>query len=474
LTIAAADLRSVDTPIALTGAGPGAGLPGLASPELLAALGFSGAEGDLVRLPAAALQGPVRSEVLAVVGLGQDPGPDALRRAAGAALRQLGGQRLGRVGLAFEAAAAEPALAAALAEGALLGADDAAQMVFACPAGAAPAGLEPALDRARKLAEAVRAARDLVNQPPNELYPEALAAAAAAGAKQAGLEVEVLDQAQLAAGGYGGLVAVGQGSIHPPRLVSLRYSPPGAKRHLALVGKGITFDSGGLSLKSRASMVAMKSDMAGAAAVLQAVLAAAALKVAVKVSAFLCLAENLPSGGAVRPGDVIAQKGGRTVEVADTDAEGRLVLADGIVAAREAGADEVVDIATLTGAQITALGKRMAGVMGTPQVRQGLVRAAARAGEAVWAMPLPEDLLDGLKSDVADLASVNLSDGSAGMLVAGLFLREFAGSAPWGHIDMAGPAYNRGEPHGFTPKGATGFGVATLLAYLEAQAAPTP
>jgi leucyl aminopeptidase len=470
LTIATADIRSLSAPTIPTGAQAEAGLPGLASAALLQRLGFNGQEGDLVRLPAAALEASIQAEVLAVVGLGAAPSPAALRRASGSALRQLGAA--GRVGLAFDELplADQPALAAAVAEGALLGAHDAVEVVFATPR-AATASVKRLVKRAEELADAVKATRDLVNQPPNLLYPAAFAAAAAAAAKTAGVRAKVLDEGQLARGGYGGLVAVGQGSIHPPRLVVLTYAPARAKRQVALVGKGITFDSGGVSLKTRAGMETMKSDMAGAAAVLHATLAAARLKVPLKVNAYLCLAENLPSGSALRPGDVIVQKDGHTVEVVNTDAEGRLVLADGLAAARQAGAERLVDIATLTGAQITALGQRVAGVMGTPEVRDGIVAAADLAGEGAWPMPLPGELMDLFKSDVADFANANFRDRSAGMLSAGVFLQQFAGSTPWAHIDMAGPSFNTGEPHGFTPKGGTGFGVATLLAYLEAVAA---
>jgi leucyl aminopeptidase len=324
--------------------------------------------------------------------------------------------------------------------------------------------------RAEIVAGGVKAARRLVNAPPNQLYPETLAEAAVQAAKGTALRARVLDEAALARGGYGGLTAVGQGSAHPPRLVVLTYSPARAKRHVALVGKGITFDSGGLSLKPPAAMATMKQDMAGAAAALHAAVAAAALKLPLKVTAFLCLAENMPSGAATRPGDVIIMKDGHAVEVVNTDAEGRLVLADGIAAAREAKADQVVDIATLTGAQIVALGNRVAGVMGTPEVRQALVAAAGRAGEAAWPMPLPDDLLSRLDSTVADFANADMTDRAAGMLTAGVFLKQFAGPVPWGHIDIAGPAFNDGEPWGFTPKGATGYGVATLVAHLEAVA----
>src|SRR5690606_19171063 len=231
------------------------------------------------------------------------------------------------------------------------------------------------------------------------------------------------------------------------------------------VGKGITFDSGGLSIKPAKSMETMKSDMAGAAAVLHTVLAAAALELPVAVTGWLCLAENMPSGTAQRPSDVITQRGGKTVEVLNTDAEGRLVLADGLAAACEEKPDVVVDIATLTGAQVVALGARVSAVMGDDDVRQAVVDAAETAGEQFWPMPLPSELRASLDSKVADLA--NIGDRMGGMLVGGLFLREFVGETPWAHLDIAGPAFNDGAPYGYTPSGGTGVGVRTLLGFLE-------
>jgi leucyl aminopeptidase len=462
ITLSSADIRTLDTPVVLTGARPGAGVPGLADADLLEALGFTGAEGELARIPRAALRGAFQGEVLAVAGLGDGVGATALRRAAGAGARLLG--PVDGIGLALDSD--EPALTAAALEGAALGAHNGVPLVLgrSRPTDAAAKRLAT---RAETLARAVRATRALVNQPPNRLYPETFVQAAQEAAKGVAVKVRVLDETALAKGGYGGLVGVGQGSIHPPRLAILTYSPARAKRHVALVGKGITFDSGGLSLKPPAAMETMKSDMAGAAAVLHALRAAAALKLPVKVTAYLCLAENLPSGSAQRPSDVIVLRDGHAVEVTNTDAEGRLVLADGIAAAREAGADEVIDIATLTGAQVVALGNRVAGVMGTPETRDRVVAAADLAGEPAWGMPLPPDLIDLFKSDMADLTNANLKDRAAGMLAAGVFLQQFVGDTPWAHIDIAGPAFNTGEPHGFTPKGGSGFGVATLLAHLE-------
>src|SRR5665648_1025431 len=322
-----------------------------------------------------------------------------------------------------------------------------------------------AVERAVVLAHAVNGVRDLVNTAPVDLYPEAFAEIARTAARGTKVKVTVLDEKALAAGGYGGLVAVGQGSVRPPRLVRLSWAPARAKRSVAIVGKGITFDSGGLSIKPAKGMVTMKLDMAGAAAVLHTVLAAATLELPVKVTGWLCVAENMPSGSAQRPSDVITQRGGKTVEVLNTDAEGRLVLADGLAAAVEEKPDAVVDIATLTGAQMVALGSRVSAVMGTDTLREQVVAAATAAGEQFWPMPLPAELRSSLKSAVADLA--NIGDRNGGMLVAGLFLQEFVGDTPWAHLDIAGPAFNEGQGWGYTPTGGTGVGVRTLLTLLE-------
>jgi leucyl aminopeptidase len=341
--------------------------------------------------------------------------------------------------------------------------------------------LKAAVERAHVLAAAVAATRDLVNCPPVDLYPATFADAAREQAKDLPVKVTVLDEKQLAKGGYGGILGVGQGSTRPPRLVKVAYSPRGARRHVALVGKGITFDSGGLSIKPAQGMETMKLDMAGAAAVLETVLAAARLGLPVRVTGWLCLAENMPSGTAQRPSDVLTTYGGRTVEVLNTDAEGRLVLADGIVAAGEEQPDAIVDVATLTGAQMVALGNRVSAIMGADdELVQRVHRASEKAGEQFWPMPLPEELRPSLDSQVADIA--NMGERYGGMLVAGLFLREFVpttgtedgatdGRLPWAHLDIAGPAFNEGTPHGYTGKGGTGVGVRTLLALLEDVAA---
>jgi leucyl aminopeptidase len=284
--------------------------------------------------------------------------------------------------------------------------------------------------------------------------------------------VEVLDEHELREGGYGGLTGVGQGSTRPPRLVRLSYTHPEAAKTVAFVGKGITFDSGGLSLKPPKSMETMKSDMGGAAATLAATAAIAELGLPVNVVGYMCLAENMPGGAAQRPSDIITIYGGKTVEVLNTDAEGRLVMADALARSGADNPDLVVDIATLTGAASVALGRRTAGVMGSSEAVAGEVAAVMReAGEPAWAMPLPEELRKGLDSPVADLANVS-GDRNGGMLVAGLFLREFVpDGVAWAHLDIAGPAFNETSPYGYTPKGGTGAAVRALVAIAAETAA---
>jgi leucyl aminopeptidase len=315
-------------------------------------------------------------------------------------------------------------------------------------------------------ARAVCAARDLINTPPNDLYPAEFARRAATMAEAVGVEIEVLDESELATAGYGGILGVGTGSSRPPRLVRLRHTHPDATKHVALVGKGITFDTGGISIKPAANMDHMTSDMSGAACVIATVCLAAEQNLPVNVTATVPMAENMPSGTAYRPGDVLTMYGGKTVEVLNTDAEGRLILGDAIVRACEDGPDYLVETSTLTGAQTVALGARTAGVMGSETLRDRVTEAAGAVGEGAWAMPLPEELRGDLDSRIADIANVT-GHRFGGMLVAGLFLREFvADGVPWAHIDIAGPAFNTGGPHGYTPKGGTGLPVRTLAAVL--------
>ncbi|MEO3871432.1 leucyl aminopeptidase [Nonomuraea sp. B12E4] len=436
--------------------------------DILDAVTFSGKAGELARLPTL---GAIAAPLLVAVGLGESPDAEVLRRAAGAAVRSLAGTA--RAALALPADTPEEAEAVAL--GGLLGAyaftryrTKGEQRPPVAELTVISGQSEEAARRADVLADSVALVRDLVNTPPSDLSPAQFAEIAEQEAEKAGVSVEVLDDQQLKEAGYGGLVGVGQGSANGPRLVRLSYTHPDATKTLAFVGKGITFDSGGLSLKPAAAMDLMKSDMGGAGAVLGALVGIARLGLPVNAVGYLCLAENLPGGTAQRPSDVLHSYSGKTVEVLNTDAEGRLVLMDGIARAAEDGPDLIVDIATLTGAQIVALGWRTAAVMANDDaVRELIVETAGAAGEGIWAMPLPEELRKGLDSSVADIANVS-PERWGGMLTAGIFLKEFVpDGVRWAHIDMAGPAFNKGEAHGYTPRGGTGAITRTLIALAE-------
>ena len=279
------------------------------------------------------------------------------------------------------------------------------------------------------------------------------------------VSVRVRDEKQLLELGCGGILGVGMGSSAPPRLVELSYAPRKPVAHLALVGKGITFDSGGLTIKPPSGMNEMKSDMAGAAAVVQATLAIARLGLPLKVTTFAPMAENMVSGSAVRPGDVLTMYGGTTVEVLNTDAEGRLVLGDALVLATEKKPDVILDVATLTGHMVVALGDKVAGVMGSPDVVDAVLDAARIAGEESWPMPIPEFMDERIRtSRIADLSQHDWIRWGGGLFAAA-FLREFTGGLPWAHLDIAGPAYNSGGPSGHLTSGGTGFAVATLVDY---------
>ncbi|HJT37230.1 MAG TPA: leucyl aminopeptidase [Actinomycetota bacterium] len=332
-----------------------------------------------------------------------------------------------------------------------------------------PKSVKRAMDHAAAVAEGTNLARDLTNTPASDKSPESLAQEARKMGRN-GLKVKVLTEKELADKGFGGILGVGRGSPKPPRLIELRYDPPGAKRTIAFVGKGITFDSGGINLKPSDSGIDwMKMDMGGGGAVLGAMHAIAKLKPKVAVHAYVATSENMPDGNALRPGDVITQYGGKTVEIGNTDAEGRLVMADAIVYAKERGADVVVDVATLTGAMVVALGQKMFGVIGEPRSEvQKVLDAAERAGEPAWEMPLNRDYLELMKSDIADLRNVSSRNVGGGAITAALFLKEFAGDTPWVHIDIAGPA-KADEDHFENPKWATGAGVRTLVEYALAQ-----
>jgi leucyl aminopeptidase len=435
--------------------------------KALEAVGAKGKPDEVAKIPTLGL---ADFPLVVATGLGDGAGDggddaEAARRAVGAAIRGLSGSR--RVHVAIDAPVG------ALAEGALLGAYRFTDYKSKSPKDALRAVTLPGtskdraeLRRAITVAEAVMLVRDLVNTPPNDLYPKAFADRVSALATERGLEVEVLDERALKRGRFGGILGVGQGSTRPPRLVRISYRPKRPKRHVALVGKGITFDSGGLNLKT-SNMHWMKSDMGGAAAAIASTFALAALKVPVAVTATVPMAENMPSGTSYRPSDILRMRNGRTVEVGDTDAEGRLILADAICRAVEDGPDALIEASTLTGAQLIALGPRVIGAMGADGWRDEVVAAGNSVGEAAWAMPLPDDLRPGLDSPVADLVNVP-GDRYGGMLVGGRFLAEFVPAGlPWVHLDIAGPAFNQGGPRDYTPKGGTGAGVRTIIAAVE-------
>ncbi|RZU61132.1 leucyl aminopeptidase [Zhihengliuella halotolerans] len=460
-------------------------LPKAETAELERALRLAGATGkadEIVRLPAG---DGTKADVVISVGLGKvtDASVDieTLRRAAGSVARQVTGLEK----ILFALPAADLASAAAVAEGIALGAyrfeslrsskseESVLSEGIVATDAAVEAELPAAFKRAAVVGRAVRAVRDLVNTSSNLLYPETFAQVAYDGGKAHRLKVTVLDEKRLEKDGYGGIMGVGRGSDRPPRLVKVEYAPSKPKKHLAIVGKGITFDTGGISIKPAANMHHMKSDMAGAATALQTVLAVAELGLPVKVTAWLCLAENMPSGSATRPGDVVTMFNGKTVEILNTDAEGRLVMGDGLAAASLEKPDVVLDIATLTGAQMVALGRRTTGLMGDDEVRDALKAAADAAGETAWPMPLPEELRPSIASEVADLA--NIGERFGGMMTAAVFLQEFVGEVdghriPWAHIDIAGPSFNDSGAFGYTPKNGTGTMVRTLVAYTESLA----
>lgn len=452
---------------------------------VLETLGASGAEGEVTKLPAPA---GLKAPLVVAVGLGAEPekdssfAPETLRKAAGVAARALTGAKKA----AFVLPLGDAGDVGAVAEGVLLGAysfdtykenkasgakagNGKGPLAEAALLGGKPrdAAYKAALARATAVAEELNRARDLINMPPNDLNPEVFASIVQAAGKEHGLKVQVLDVKALEKGGYGGILGVGAGSASGPRLVKLSYTSSKAKKHLALVGKGITYDSGGISLKPAGHNETMKCDMSGAAAVFAAVVSAARLGLEVNVTGWLALAENMPSGSATRPGDVLRMYSGKTVEVLNTDAEGRLVLADALWAASAEKPDAIVDVATLTGAMMLALGSRTFGIMSNDDAfRTAVHEAAEEVGEPAWPMPLPEHLRKGMDSPTADIA--NMGERMGGGLVAGLFLREFVGEGiTWAHLDIAGPAFNDGGPFGYTPKGGTGSAVRTLVRLAE-------
>ncbi len=442
----------------------------------LHALRFDGSVGSLARIPT---RGAIEAGTVAVVGLGksEDLDEEAVRKAAAALADATARTSSLATTLPAGAEGLDPEVAAqAVVEGLSLAAyrfstfkskreEHELREVRLYP-GTDGAAAARGVAVGRIHSRAACLVRDLVNEPPGLKRPPELAQRVAELLRDTAVEVSILDEEALDEGGYGGILAVGKGSDAPPRLVELTYEPQGAHRHVALVGKGITFDSGGLSLKTSSGMMTMKMDMGGAAAVVGTVRAAAELELPVKLTGILALAENMPSATAQRPGDVYTARNGTTVEVLNTDAEGRLVLSDALAHASERKPDVIIDLATLTGAVVVALGNRIGGLMTSDdELATQLLDASRRSGERLWRLPLPEDYKEDLKSDVADLKNIG-QQGVAGTVIAGLFLQEFVGHAiPWAHVDIAGVAWSD-KAYGYVRKGGTGAPVRTLLTWL--------
>ncbi|KQB85183.1 leucyl aminopeptidase [Corynebacterium oculi] len=439
------------------------------------AVGFSGKPNEVIVVPAPA---KIAAQAVALLGLGtaDDFDHEVLRRAMGTAARAL--RAHGHV-LAAVGNLGDDALGAAV-EGYLLGS-------YSYPGRRSTQPESPgevtflgkgkrnkaAFRRATIAAEAVALARDFTNTSARDLYPASYADALADLAAEYGVEAEVYDAYRLSSEGFGGILAVGAGSQRAPRLVRLRWAPATPRKtsqpptKVALVGKGITFDTGGISLKPPANMEIMVSDMGGSAAMAASVFAAARLGLPVEITAWLPLAENMPSGSATRPGDVITHYGGISSEVINTDAEGRLVLADALARASEDRPDAIIEAATLTGGQLVALGTRTAGVMGSEDLRDLVAEAGNEVGESAWAMPLVEEHEEALSSPVADVRNTHNSRNGQ-MLFAGAYLSRFiAEGIEWAHLDVAGPAWNEGAAYGYTPQRATGAPVRTVLRALE-------
>lgn len=448
---------------------------------LLAALndlGATGKEDEIIRIPGAT------TRLLIFTGLGKHQSTfsdETLRRAAGAAVRSLAGNSSATIALPTKTASAVQAIAEGAGLGNYLfdefrGSTKSAQKaplksVTIYTSLVKGSDAKAIAHHASVITESTSLVRDLINTPPSHLTPITFAkkieaAVKAAGGASVGLKFSLLTDSQLRSKGFGGIIGVGQGSANPPRLVSITYTPKSAKakKKFAFIGKGITFDTGGLALKPAQGMEAMKSDMSGAAAVCAATIALAILKVPVAIETWAAMAENMVSDTATRPSDIVTMYGGKTVEVLNPDAEGRLVMADALAKAQETkDLDGIIDVATLTGAQIIALGKRTSAVMtNNDEFRNRFLDATKISGEAFWPMPLPVELRASLDSPTADLA--NIGDRNGGMLVAGLFLKDFVSdSLPWLHLDIAGPAYNDGSAHGYTPVGGTGVALRSLV-----------
>lgn len=433
----------------------------------LVATGFKGKAGTTMRVSLP----EVTDKPILVAAAGKDVDADAVRTIVGQVVRTTTG--FNTIGLVLTGETAHYPEEAA--EGAALGSYAFNSYKTGSPAERATSVVlfgEADAARAAVIGDAVALVKDLVTMPAQDMGPSELAEAAVEAVAGLPVTVTVYDENVLLEKGFGGILGVAQGSDRAPRLVHLDYNPAGAERHIALVGKGITFDTGGLSLKPAAAMVGMKDDMAGAATVLSVVQAAARLGGPNRVTAWMCITDNMPSGRAIRPGDVLTHFDGTTVEVLNTDAEGRLVLADGIAAASEEHPDVIIDVATLTGAILVALGMRHTGVFGDEEIVAEYLESAALEDELAWHMPLPEHMESELDSPIADMQNAKIGDSAGGASFAGLFLRRFVGKTsdaddapriPWAHLDIAGSAWHKGSPYGYTDKGATGASVRSLI-----------
>ena len=436
---------------------PGSELIGEVDEALIAASGFEGKEGQVLRVP------HPDAETLILVGLGDSPGFKELRAASGTAARKV---RTGRA-ISLLSASGIDGATRAVVEGSVLGAYqyrtyktdeeplDLAELELAD-------GDADAVAEAGALAAATNFARDWVNTPARDKSPSTLAESIAAVVSEAGVTTEIWDRSRIEAEALGGVLGVAAGSDRDPVVLKMTYEPASPKAHLALVGKGITFDSGGLSIKPAASMEEMKDDMSGAAVVSAAIAAIARIGLPVKVSCIAPLTDNAIGGDATRPGDVLRPADGPTIEVLNTDAEGRLILADGLGLAKTLDPDLIVDVATLTGAARVALGDKITAVFASDDdVADSVLQAASVAGETFWQMPLHKEYRKQIDSDIADIKNVSGSR-YGGAIIAALFLAEYAGDGPWAHLDIAGPARAR-ETSGEQVKGASGVGVRTLV-----------
>ncbi len=442
--------------------------------EALLAVGAKAKNGEVTLVPAGRSSD---APVVIAVGLGTSTELDDLRAGVGNAVRGLVGKKKAVVALP----STDDATLRAVAEGALMAAYtfDGYRTVKSqmCPpvkalvllADVTDAAIKASAARAQATANAVNGARDLANTPANDLYPETFVGLARGLVAKLPVTVEVLDEVQLAEQGYGGIIGVGKGSQRPPRLLRLEYRPAGATAHIAFVGKGITFDTGGISLKPALGQFEMKTDMSGAAAVIQATAAIARLGLKVNVTTYAALAENMPGSLAQRPGDVLTTYSGKTVEVLNTDAEGRLVLCDALTRVQQDYPDVIIDVATLTGACAIAVGPSMSAILcNDSTLTADLMAAATAGGEHLWPLPLTPLYKHMLDSKIADLQNVKemAPPAKGGTIVAGLFLQEFINKGQkWAHLDIAPVAFNNGGAFGYTPTGSTGSTVRTLLEY---------